>query len=186
MVLPIYAYGHPVLKKRGTEIKRDYPNLKELISNMWETMYHARGVGLAAPQIGLSLRIFLVDTVQIQKEGEEHHGIKKAMINPEIIEEYNDKWAYEEGCLSIPNINGDVERHSTIKIKYFDEDFNEFTEEFDGMDARVIQHEYDHIEGELFIDKLNPLKKRLIKRKLDNIRKGKVKADYVMRFANLS
>ena len=183
MVLPIIAYGHPVLKKVGKEIDADYHNLDSLIENMWETMYNANGVGLAAPQIGLSIRLFLVDTAQIDKEDEPPIGIKKAFINAEMIEETGDSWSYEEGCLSIPNINGNVERQKKIKIKYLDENFEEHIEEFEGMNARVIQHEYDHIEGKLFVEKLNPLKRNLISRKLDNIRKGKVKADYVLKFA---
>ena len=183
MVLPIIAYGHPVLKKVGKEIDTDYHNLDNLIENMWETMYNANGVGLAAPQIGLSIRLFLVDTAQIDKEGESPQGIKKAFINAKMIEETGDAWSYEEGCLSIPNINGNVERQKKIKIKYFDQNFEEHIEEFDGMNARVIQHEYDHIEGKLFVEKLNPLKRNLISRKLENIRKGKVKADYVLKFA---
>lgn len=182
MVLPVYAYGQPVLKKKATDIKSDYPNLEGLINNMWETMYHASGVGLAAPQIGLSIRLFLVDTKQIQDEGEEEKGIKKAFINASIIEKSGQPWTYEEGCLSIPKINGDVERDEIVKIKYLDEDFKEHIETYDGMEARVILHEYDHIEGELFVDKLNPLKRRLVQRKLDNIRKGKVKADYALKF----
>ncbi len=182
MILPIYAYGHPVLKKMGNEIMNDYPSLDELIDNMWETMYNAKGVGLAAPQVGLAIRIFIVDTVQIQKEGEEDKGIKKVFINPVIIEENGEAWTYEEGCLSIPNINGDVERLSEVKIKYYDENFEELEEEFIGMNARVIQHEYDHIEGKLFIEKLSPLKKKLISRKLENIKKGNVSASYRLKF----
>jgi peptide deformylase len=146
-------------------------------------MYHAKGVGLAAPQIGQAIRLFVVDTVQIQEEGEEDKGIKKVFINAQMLEETGDTWTYEEGCLSIPNITGDVERKKTISIRYWDEDFNEVTESYEGMNARVIQHEYDHIDGKLFIEKLNPLKKKLIQRKLENIRKGKVTADYRLRFA---
>lgn len=183
MVLPIYAYGHPVLKKKAVSIDSEYDKLSKLLDDMWETMYHAKGVGLAAPQIGRSVRIFLVDTVQLQKEGEEGKGIKKAFINAQIIDESGDVWSYEEGCLSIPKINGDVERKSTVRIKYMDENFEEFEEVYKGMEARVIQHEYDHIEGILFTEKLNPLKKRLIQRKLENIKKGKVSADYTMRYS---
>ncbi len=182
MILPIFAYGQPVLRKEADDISADYPKLNELIANMWETMYHAQGVGLAAPQIGLSIRLFLVDTVQVQDEGKEDLGIKKAFINAEILEEEGKEWAYEEGCLSIPDIRADVSRQAKIKIKYFDENFKEHIEEFEGMNARVIQHEYDHIEGILFTDYLSPLKKRLLKRRLEKIRKGAISADYNMAF----
>ncbi len=183
MVLPIYAYGHPILKKVAAPFDKDFKGLESLLDNMWETMYHAKGVGLAAPQIGHSIRLFLVDTIQIQKEGEENLGIKKAFINAEILEEHGEFWSYEEGCLSIPKINGDVERTTHVKIKYYDSDFNEYIEEYDGMSARVIQHEYDHIEGHLFVEKLNPLKRRLIQKKLENIKKGRITADYTLRYS---
>lgn len=182
MILPVYAYGQPVLLKMASEVNEDYEDLDKLLSDMWETMYHAEGVGLAAPQIGRSLRIFLVDTVQVMEDGRESEGIKKAFINAQIIEESGIAWDYEEGCLSIPNIRGDVSRQPQIKIKYQDEQFQEHTEVYDGINARVIQHEYDHIDGVLFTDKLKPLKRKLISRKLENIRKGKVRADYSLRF----
>jgi peptide deformylase len=182
MILPIYAYGHPVLKKVGVDIEPDYAQLNDLISNMWETMYNAKGIGLAAPQVGLSIRLFIVDSTQIEKEDKEFKGIKKVFINPRIINEEGELWPYEEGCLSIPNINGDVERLSKVTINYFDENFNEFTETYDDMNARVIQHEYDHIEGKLFIEKLNPLKRKLISRKLENIKKGQISASYRLKF----
>lgn len=182
MILPVYAYGHPVLKKIGKEIDDGYPDLDKLFDNMWETMYNASGVGLAAPQIGKSIRLFLVDTVQIQEEGEESKGIKKAFINAQKIEEGGEEWSYEEGCLSIPNVRGDVERPAQIKLRWQDENFQEHEAVFTGMNARVIQHEYDHIEGKLFIEMLKPIKRKLIKRKLDNIKKGKVSVDYKMRF----
>ena len=181
MVLPITAYGHPVLKKVGSEITPDYPELNTLISNMWETMYYAKGVGLAAPQIGLSIRLFVVDTVQLEKE-DKVPGIKKVFINPIITAENGKAVSYEEGCLSIPNIRGDVERLESVTIQYMDENFQSHTETYDGFNARVIQHEYDHIEGKLFVEKLNPLKKKLIAKKLENIRKGKVTADYRLKF----
>ena len=183
MILPVYAYGHPVLKKVGSPIDNDFPFLEQLIEDMWETMYHAKGVGLAAPQIGQAIRLFIVDTVQIQEEGEEEKGIKKVFLNAQMLEETGDNWSYEEGCLSIPNITGDVERKKNITIRYMNEKFEEITESYEGMNARVIQHEYDHIDGKLFIEKLNPLKKKLIQRKLENIRKGKVSAEYRLRFA---
>ncbi|NNF20421.1 MAG: peptide deformylase [Saprospiraceae bacterium] len=183
MILPIYAFGQKILKQVGKEIGQDFEDLDTLIANMWETMYNAKGIGLAAPQVGKSLRLFLVDTKQIEEEEQEHVGIKKVFINAEMIEESGEEMNYEEGCLSIPDIRGDVLRQPTIRIWYQDENFEEHEEDFTGINARVIQHEYDHIEGKLFTEKLQPLKKRLIKRKLDNIRKGKIAVDYRMRFA---
>lgn len=192
MVLPITAYGDPVLRKKAKDIEQDYPNLKELIQNMWDTMYGAYGVGLAAPQVGLPIRIFLVDTSPFaedeeltEKEKKELESLKKVFINATILEETGDEWAFNEGCLSIPDIREDVFRKPKIKIEYFDEDFNKHTEEYDGLAARVIQHEYDHIEGILFTDKLSSLKKRLIKGKLANISKGKIQVDYRMKFPEL-
>lgn len=182
MILPIYAYGQPVLKKTGIAITSDYEGLKELIDNMWDTMYNASGVGLAAPQIGLSIRLFVIDSEQMMDEGKEFDGVKSVFINAEILEETGDLWAYEEGCLSIPRITGDVLRQESVKIKYLDENFKEHTKTFVGLNARVIQHEYDHIEGNLFTDKLKPVKKRLIKRKLEAIRKGNIDPKYRMRF----
>ena len=180
MILPIMAYGQPVLKKVASFIEDDYPGLEELIENMWETMYTARGVGLAAPQIGKSIRLFLVDTTQL--ENEESEGIKQVFINAEMISETGDPWSYEEGCLSIPKLVGDVSRQERIVIRYQDASFHEYENIFSGMDARVIQHEYDHIEGILFTDRLKPLKKRLIKRKLEHIKKGNIDLDYKMKF----
>lgn len=191
MVLPIVAYGDPVLKKKAKDISKDYPNLKELISNMYETMYNAYGVGLAAPQIGLDIRVFLVDTSAFADdtslEEEEQmllKDFKRTFINAKIIEEAGDEWAFNEGCLSIPDVREDVFRKPKITIEYFDENFEKHVEKFDGLVARVIQHEYDHIEGILFTDKLSSLKKRLIKGKLANISKGKISIDYKMRFPN--
>lgn len=184
MVLPIYAYGQKVLKQKAKDISPDKLDLDELIENMWETMYNAKGIGLAAPQIGKSIRLFIVDTVQLEKEEKDLKGIKKVFINAQILEEEGEEKSFEEGCLSIPDIRGDVIRLSDIKIRYLDEKLVEKTETFSGVNARVIQHEYDHIEGKLFTEKLLPLRKRLIKRKLENIRKGKVRTDYRMRFAN--
>ena len=192
MVLPIVAYGDAVLRKKAKDIEQDYPNLKELIQNMWDTMYGAYGVGLAAPQIGLPIRIFLVDTSPFaededltDEEKKELESLKKVFINAKILEESGDEWAFNEGCLSIPDIREDVFRKPKIKIEYFDEDFNKHTEEYEGLAARVIQHEYDHIEGILFTDKLSSLKKRLIKGKLANISKGKIQVDYRMKFPEL-
>ncbi|SHG43840.1 peptide deformylase [Winogradskyella jejuensis] len=193
MILPIVAYGDSVLKKKAVEIDADYPKLNELIANMYETMYGAYGVGLAAPQIGLAIRMFLVDTSPFaddesfsEKEQEELKNFKKTFINPIMLEEEGDEWAFNEGCLSIPDIREDVFRQPKIKIQYQDEDFNTYTEEYDGLIARVIQHEYDHIEGILFTDKLSSFKKRLLKGKLQNISKGKIRADYKMRFPAMS
>ena len=184
MILPVYAYGQPILKRKAEKITEDFLGLDNLLEDMWETMYHADGVGLAAPQIGQSIRLFLVDTVQAMDDGEEDKGVKKAFLNAEMLEEEGDLWSYEEGCLSIPHIRADVERQKNIKIKYYDEKFNEFIEEYEGINARVIQHEYDHIEGKLFTEKLKPLKKKMINRKLEQIKKGKVKADYRLRFVS--
>jgi peptide deformylase len=185
MILPIYAYGQKVLKRKGDNIDSDYKDLDILLDNMWETMYNAKGVGLAAPQIGKSLRLFLVDTVQMEDEEKDMKGIKKVFINPEILEETGVEKAYEEGCLSIPDIRGDVKRLSEIKVLYYDENFQKYEESYNGINARVIQHEYDHIEGKLFTEMLPPLRKQLVKRKLENIKKGKVSVDYRMRFVKL-
>tara|TARA_Y100000385_G_scaffold291348_1_gene368808 strand:+ start:10201 stop:10755 length:555 start_codon:yes stop_codon:yes gene_type:complete len=182
MILPIVAFGNNVLKKRAEDISEGFEELKELISNMWETMYGAQGVGLAAPQIGRSIRLFLVDTVQTQEEGEEGQGIKQVFINPIILSEEGKYWSYEEGCLSIPHIRGDVDRQEIVRIRYKDENFKIKEEEYDGINARVIQHEYDHLEGILFTDKMKPLKKRLIKRKLESIKRGAIEVDYKMKF----
>jgi peptide deformylase len=182
MILPVYAYGQAVLKKVATPIEKDFPNLTELIENMWETMYHASGMGLAAPQIGVSARLFIVDTLQLKDEEKSKGGIKKVFINAQKIEEGGEPWTYEEGCLSIPQITGDVERPAQIKLRYQDENLEEHEEIFTGMNARVIQHEYDHIDGILFLEHLKPIKRRLLKRKLENIKKGKVSVDYKMKF----
>jgi peptide deformylase len=190
MLLPIYAYGQPVLKKIASPIAPDYPDLSTLLANMWETMYHADGVGVAAPQIGLAIRLFVIDTTQIKKDDKEkdfkdHVGFKRTFINAQKIEEFGEPFVYEEGCLSIPNIRGDVQRPDTLHLKWVDENFVEHEEVFTGINARVVQHEYDHIEGILFTERLKPLKKRLIQRKLDQIRVGKVSADYKLRFFNV-
>lgn len=192
MILPIIAYGTPVLRKVGVEIDKDYPNLKELIKNMTETMENAHGVGLAAPQIGKAIRLFLVDTTPFAEDDELNEEeraflgtFKKTFINAQIIEETGDEWAFNEGCLSIPDIREDVFRKETITIEYYDENFKKHKEVLSGLAARVVQHEYDHIEGILFTDKLSSLKKRLLKKRLDNISKGKINVDYRMKFYNL-
>lgn len=192
MILPIVAYGEPVLRKVGKDVTTDYPKLEELIANMWETMYNAHGVGLAAPQIGLPIRLFLVDTTpfsddeELSKEDQEAlNGFKKVFINAKIEDETGSEWDFNEGCLSIPDVREDVKRKAKITINYLDEDFKPHTETYDGLLARVIQHEYDHIEGILFTDKLSSLKKRLLKSRLDKISKGKISVDYKMRFPNI-
>lgn len=192
MILPIVAYGDPVLREVAKEIDADYPNLKELIANMKETMYNAAGVGLAAPQIGKAIRLFVIDASPFAEDDELSDDEKKTLknfnkvfINAQILEEEGDEWAFNEGCLSIPDVRHDVYRQSKVTFTYQDEDFNTHTETLDGLAARVFQHEYDHIEGILFTDKLPSLKKRLLKKKLENISKGKIRADYRMRFPNL-
>lgn len=189
MILPIVAYGDSVLRKKASQIDADYPNLKDFINNMYETMYGAYGVGLAAPQVGVPIRVFLVDATPFaedegldDKERAQLKDFKKTFINAEIIEEEGEAWSFNEGCLSIPDVREDVSRKPKITIKYQDENFETHTETFDGLIARVIQHEYDHIEGVLFTDKLSSLKKRLIKGKLANISKGKIRVDYKMKF----
>ena len=192
MILPIVAYGDPVLRKVGLEIDKDYPELEKLIANMKETMYNAHGVGLAAPQIGKAIRLFLVDASPFAddeelapEEQEALKNFKKVFLNANIEEESGTNWAFNEGCLSIPDIREDVTRKDTIEISYLDENFKPHKETYDGILARVIQHEYDHIEGILFTDKLSSLKKRLLKGKLVNISKGKINVEYKMRFPDL-
>lgn len=185
MILPIYAYGQPVLKKKATAIDAGYPDLKELIENMWETMNNADGVGLAAPQIGLGIRLFVVDTLDVDRKSgpvDTDTGMKQVFINAQILDTSGPVWNYEEGCLSIPRVTGDVERPPEIRIRWQDENWQEHEAVFTGINARVIQHEYDHIEGILFVEKLKPIKKRLVQRKLDDIKNGKIKTDYRMRF----
>ncbi len=176
MIYPIVVYGDPVLRKKAVDIEEGAFDVKEFANDMIETMHGANGIGLAAPQIGKSMRMFVVDGRPLEEEGME--DFFKVFINPEILEEEGDSWKYEEGCLSIPGIREDVERNPVITIRYFDEDWVEHTDTFDGMKARIIQHEYDHIEGVLFTDHISPLKKRLLKGKLANISKGKFDADY--------
>ncbi|MFM9951048.1 MAG: peptide deformylase [Saprospiraceae bacterium] len=182
MILPIYAYGQPVLKKVAEDITADYPDLQQLIANMWETMYHAHGVGLAAPQIGSSIRLFVVDSVPMMEAGREAEGIKRVFINAHKVEETGAPWSYEEGCLSIPDIRGDVDRPPVLRLRFLDENFVQHEELFTGLNARVIQHEYDHIDGVLFVERLKPLKKRLVQRRLEAIRKGYADVEYRMKF----
>ena len=189
MILPIIAYGDPVLRVKAKEIDENYPKLDMLLENMFETMYNAYGVGLAAPQIGLPIRLFLVDTSPFAEDEElspeeqqQLKDFKGVFINAKILAEEGDEWAFNEGCLSIPNVREDVFRKPNITIQYQDENFESHTKNFDGLLARVIQHEYDHIDGILFTDKISSFKKRLIKGKLTNISKGKISVDYKMRF----
>lgn len=193
MILPILAYGDPILRKMGKDISKEFPKLDVLLENMFETMYSAKGIGLAAPQIGMPIRLFIIDATPFEddeelseEEREYLSTFKHVFINARIIDETGDEWAFNEGCLSIPTIQEDVFRNEDIKMEYFDENFIKHTKKFSGIVARIIQHEYDHIEGVLFTDKLSPLKKRLLKSKLSNISKGKVDVDYKMRFPNLN
>ena len=191
MILPIVAYGDPVLRKETEEITKDYPNLDKVLENMFETMYEARGIGLAAPQVNLPIRLFIVDSSpfgddeDLSKEEQNFvSNFKRVFINAKILEESGDEWAFNEGCLSIPDVREDVFRQPNIVMEYHDENFKKYKETFSGMVARIIQHEYDHIEGILFTDKLSPLKKRLIKGRLANISKGNVSIEYRMKFPN--
>ena len=190
MILPIVAYGSPVLRKKCEDISPDYPELKKLIDDMWETMYNSNGVGLAAPQINRAVRIFVMDSEQIFADQEDDEkdeypdgpGFKGLFINAHIVELEGDEWSYNEGCLSIPKVREDVLRKQSVTLEYVDENFEEQTKTFFGLTARIILHEYDHIEGKLFIDYIKPLKKTLLRRKLDDISKGKIRVDYRMIF----
>ncbi len=181
MILPIYKYGQTVLRKVGTEIDKDYPELQTLVDNMFETMNFSEGIGLAAPQIGRAIRLFIIDLAPFKDEQPEIADFKKVFINAKIIDSSEETSEYNEGCLSIPGINENVERPETITIKYQDLEFNEYTETYSGFQARVIQHEYDHIEGILFTDKIKPLRRQLLKRKLTNIAKGKIQCKYKLK-----
>ena len=182
MILPIVAYGSNVLRSQCKEIDSSYPNLDQLIENMFETMYAASGVGLAAPQINKSIRLFIVDTSPFKDDDSPDHVVcKKIFINPKITSITGESWSFSEGCLSIPEIREDVKRLSEITIEYFDKEFNKYIETYDGLNARVILHEYDHIEGILFVDKISPLRKRMIKGKLKDISNGTLNANYLIR-----
>ena len=192
MILPIVAYGHPVLRKVAQDIDENYPSLQKFLEDMWETMYASNGVGLAAPQVNKDIRIFVVDSAQIfanmdeEDRKEESYpddpGIKQAFINAHIVEEHGDDWAYNEGCLSIPKIREDIYRAEEVTLEYQDENFQKHRKTFNGITGRIILHEYDHIDGKLFIDYISPLKRKLLKRKLDDISKGAVSVDYKMLF----
>jgi peptide deformylase len=189
MILPIIAYGSPILRKKSASVTQSYPELEKLISTLFETMYHSKGVGLAAPQVGLNIRLFVIDAAPFSDDKEyslserrELKQCKKVFINPIILEENGEKWKFEEGCLSIPDIRGEVERHKEVLVEYYDEKWEKQTKVFSGIAARIIQHEYDHIEGILFIDYLSSLKKKLIKGKLTDISKGNIEVAYKMKF----
>lgn len=188
MILPIRAFGDPVLRKKGKEISADYPELKTLVENMFETMEDANGIGLAAPQVGLDIRLFVVDLSPLADDedyaeiADELKTFKKVLINATVLEETGEVWKFNEGCLSIPDVREDVARHETVTIEYFDENFEKHTDTFSDMRARVIQHEYDHIEGVLFTDHISSLKKKMVKGKLAKISQGDVNVNYKMRF----
>jgi peptide deformylase len=191
MILPIVGYGDPVLRKKCDEITAEHPNLKDIIANMYETMYNAYGVGLAAPQVGLPIRMFMVDTEPFSDSDEfseeeklKLSTFKQTFINARMLLEEGEEWSFNEGCLSIPDVREDVYRKSDITIEFYNENFEKKTETYDGLIARVIQHEYDHIEGILFTDKISSLKKTLIKKRLQNIMDGKSNPDYRMKFIN--
>ena len=191
MILPIVAYGHPILRKVAQDIDKNYPGLDKLIEDMWETMYASNGVGLAAPQINRDIRLFVIDSEQIFANRDEEDedetypdapGVKQLFINAHIVEELGDDWAYNEGCLSIPKIREDIYRAEEVTLEFMDENFVKHTRTYNGITARIILHEYDHIEGRLFIDHIKPLKRKLLKRKLDDISKGNIRVDYKMMF----
>jgi len=195
MILPIVAYGDPILRKKGAEIDKNYPELEKLIANMFETMYEAKGVGLAAPQVGKSIRLFVVDATPFAEDKDDDgkiisenaalKGFKKVFINAKITNEEGVEWEFNEGCLSIPKIREEVERKETIHIEYLDENFKKHKDVFEGLAARIIQHEFDHIEGKLFVDRISALRKRMLKGKLADITKGKVDVTYKMKFPTL-
>jgi len=181
MNYPVVLYGNPLLRRKAKPIEKDHEGLNEIIENMWETMYNSDGVGLAAPQAGLSIRLFVIDATAASDEEPELNDFKKVFINPEIVERTGEEWIMNEGCLSLPEIREDVKRSDRVRIKYLDENFQPHDEVYTGYAARIIQHEYDHLEGILFIDHLTPLKKRLLKSKLRNIASGRVIANYKVR-----
>jgi len=182
MILPIVGYGNPVLKEKAKELEPGNEELGTLIADMWETMYNANGVGLAAPQIGKAIRLFIVDASPFEEEDPRMKDFKKVFINPVIVEETGDEWFFNEGCLSFPDLRADVARKPIVRLKYYDESFQAHEETFEGIAARIIQHEYDHIEGIVFVDRISPLKRRLLRGKLTNIIKGAVSPGYRMKF----
>ena len=182
MILPIVAYGHPTLRKIAVDIEPGHPGLEELIDSMFETMYQSEGVGLAAPQVNQSIRLFIVDASPYEKDNPEFKGFKKVFINPHIIEETGEEWSFNEGCLSVPEIREDVMRKPRIRIQYQDSAFNFYDEIYEGIPARIIQHEYDHLEATLFVDRISPLRKILLKRRLYDISTGNIEVSYKMIF----
>jgi len=182
MILPITAYGHPILRKVAKDIDRDYPGLQELIDNMWETMYATHGVGLAAPQVNLSIRLLVMDATPYSEEDPAARDFKRVIINPKIVEESGEDWTFNEGCLSIPDIREDVVRKPRIRIQYYDDGWEYHDEVYEGVMARIIQHEYDHLEGILFVDKISSIRKMLLKRRLTDISRGEIEVDYRMIF----
>lgn len=178
MILPIYVYGHPILRKVAVDIDKDYEGLDKLLKDMWQTMYETDGVGLAAPQIGKSIRLFVIDAEPFEEFDPKTKGFKRTFINAQIVERGGEKWTMQEGCLSIPNVHEDIDREDFIRIKYYDENWELHEEEYDGYRARVIQHEYDHLEGKMFIDHVSPIRKRLLKSKLSAISTGKARCAY--------
>lgn len=178
MILPIYTYGQPVLREKTQTIKKDYPNIKELVDNMFDTMYNAEGVGLAAPQIGLSIRLLVIDADVVAESYPECEGFKRVMINPEITEQSDEMIAMEEGCLSFPGIHEKVTRAAKIRVRYMDEKFNEHEEVVEGFAARIVQHECEHLEGHVFIDNISPIRRQLNKGKLNNLIKGSISCNY--------
>lgn len=185
MILPVVAYGHPVLKKIAEDVTPDYPELKQFVADLWETMYKTDGVGLAAPQVNRSVRIFVIDASAFEEKYPETDNFKKAFINAHIYQEEGEEWSFNEGCLSFPGLREDIMRKPIVHIRYVDEDFTEHDERYEGVIARIIQHEYDHIEGIVFVDRISTLKKMLIKGKLNDISKGNVDVDYKMTFPAL-
>jgi peptide deformylase len=185
MILPVVAYGHPVLKKKAVEIDADYPELGQFITDLWETMYQADGVGLAAPQVNRSVRIFVVDASAFAKDHPEAEGFRELFINPVVYKEEGEEWVFNEGCLSFPGMREDISRKPVIWMKWFDQDFKPHDQRFDGILARVIQHEYDHVEGVLMVDRINSLKRVLLNRRLNDISKGNVETSYKMLFPQI-
>jgi peptide deformylase len=183
MILPVSVIGSPVLKKIAKEIDKDYPGLQELIQNMFETMYHSEGLGLAAPQVDFSVRLFVIDAKPMEDDDPTLSTFKIAFINPKIIEEYGEEWVFNEGCLSVPGLREDIKRKSKVHITYYDENFEFHDEHHDGVRARIIQHEYDHLEGKLFTDRLSPLKKQLLKGRIASISKGDFDIKYKVKIA---
>jgi peptide deformylase len=178
MILPIFVYGSPILRKVSDEVSPDYPNLKQFVADMWETMYKSDGVGLAAPQVGRNIRIFVIDGSGMEDDDASMHDFKKTFINAKILNRDGDPWVFNEGCLSLPNIREDISRPAKITMEYYDENFNHYIEEFDGLKARIIQHEYDHLEGVLLVDHISAIKRKLLSGKLNSISKGKVDVAY--------